>query len=116
MGQYHKVVNLTKKQYIHPHGIDNGLKLYEQVGFMKSSSTALFALLACSSGRGGGDFPDHPLIGTWAGCEIAVIGDYAGPEDMAVLGFDAEEIYSKLGDEYEDISKQVVALLTLIDK
>jgi len=29
MGQYHYLINLDKKQVIHPHQIGNGLKLHE---------------------------------------------------------------------------------------
>ena len=77
MGQYHILINLTKHEFIHPHQIGNGLKLLEQVGFDYSTSTALTMMLAATSGRGGGDFAIHPLIGSWAGDEIAFIGDYA---------------------------------------
>ena len=31
MGQYHYLINLDKKQVIHPHHIGNGLKLHEQI-------------------------------------------------------------------------------------
>ena len=71
MGQYHTVFNTTKKECINAHGIDNGMKLLEQVGFDKSTSTALWLLLANSNGRGGGDAYDHPMIGRWAGAVSA---------------------------------------------
>lgn len=83
MGQYHVLVNLDKRQFVHPHAMGCGLKLWEQVGFYASISTALWALLACSNGRGGGDFREHPLVGSWAGDRIAVVGDYAEPDDLA---------------------------------
>lgn len=53
MGQYHYLVNLTKREYVMPHEIGNGLKLTEQVGWPYSSSTVLVMLLAASNGRGG---------------------------------------------------------------
>jgi hypothetical protein len=83
MGQYHYIVNLTKKQFIHPHRIGSGLKLTEQIGWDASPSTALFLLVACSNGRGGGDVTHHPLVGHWAGDRIAIIGDYAQEGDIA---------------------------------
>ena len=65
--QYHFLINLDKKQVIHPHQIGNGLKLGEQIGWDYSTATVLVMLLAASSregGRGGGDFTaNHPLIG-----------------------------------------------------
>ena len=49
MGQCHYLINLDKKQFVHPHQIGNGLKLYEQVGWEYSTATALVMLLAASS-------------------------------------------------------------------
>ena len=91
MGQYHILVNLTKKEFVHPHQIGNGLKLHEQVGFDCSTATALVMLIAASSGRGGGDFSQHHLIGSWAGDKIAFIGDYAERSD--IKGYNAKLIY-----------------------
>jgi hypothetical protein len=107
VGQYHKLYNLDKKQYVHAHRIDNGLKLMEQCGFEKSTASALWLLLAASNGRGGGDARPHPLIGTWAGDRIAVIGDYAKTDD--VPGFDAAEI--RTSEDFTDISAQVKQML-----
>lgn len=107
MGQYHKVYNIDKKQYIHAHRIDNGLKLFEQVGFEKSTASAVFLLLANSNGRGGGDVPVHRLIGSWAGDRIVVQGDYAEEGDQSYLS--DEEISS-----YEDISDNVKKMLDVV--
>ena len=107
MGQYHYLVNLTKKQFVHPHHIGNGLKLREQVGWECSTSTALVMLLAASNGRGGGDFrSSSPLIGSWAGDSIAFIGDYAEEDDLK--GFDARVVYNQCeSGKFTDISAQV---------
>jgi hypothetical protein len=104
MGQYHIVYNITKREYIHAHRINNGLKLLEQVGWPKSTSTALFLLLANSNGRGGGDAQDHPVIGRWAGDRIVVQGDYAEIDDAAYLP--EEET-----DTFTDISEGVMQML-----
>jgi len=109
MGQYHQIYNLDKIERIHPHSIDNGLKLYEQVGHIRSTSTALFALLANSNGRGGGDFPTHPLIGSWAGDRILIQGDYAKPTDRGAMPEDVLESFT-------DISEQVAEMLDFIVK
>ena len=108
MGQYHKVYNLDKKEYIHAHGINNGLKLMEQIGWRRSTSTALFLMLANSNGRGGGDARPHEMIGRWAGDRVLVQGDYAAPGDPAYV--DEEEL-----DKFTDISKQVYSLLQTVD-
>lgn len=104
MGQYHKTCNVTKKQYIHPHHMNCGFKLMEQVGFEKSPADALFLLLANSNGRGGGDANKHPLIGSWAGDSIVVQGDYAEAGDP---GFIPEDDL----DSYIDITQKVVEML-----
>lgn len=108
MGQYHKLYNKDKKEFVYAHHIDNGLKLLEQVGFEKSTSTALFLLVANSNGRGGGDAKDHPMIGRWAGDRIVVQGDYAKPGDPAYIP--EEEL-----EAYTDISADVMDLLNKYD-
>jgi len=106
VGQYHYLVNLTKKQFVHPHQIGNGLKLHEQVGWPYSTSTVLVMLLAVSSGRGGGDFGEHRLVGSWAGDRIAFIGDYAEPDDLK--GVDAPTVYNQCeSGKFKNISAQV---------
>jgi hypothetical protein len=97
MGQDHYLVNLEKKQVIHPNQIGNGTKLQEQIGWRYSTATVLVMLLAASSkggGRGGGDFQAaHPLTGSWAGDRIAFVGDYAMEKDIP--GFDAPLLYQQ---------------------
>ncbi len=110
MGQYHYLINLDKKQVVHPHQIGNGPKLREQIGWTHSTATALVMLLAASSrdgGRGGGDFrAAHPLIGSWAGDRIAFVGDYAKPEDIPRL--DALLIYRQCNAAcYPDEKKEM---------
>jgi hypothetical protein len=112
MGQYHKIVNLDKKQFLHPHTFGDGLKLME---FGQSSSGTLLGLtvlLSCSNGRGGGDIrSDSDLVGLWVGDRIAIVGDYSEAGDLAPE-HDAENLYSRLNDEdFEDISDKVVAML-----
>lgn len=109
MGQYHKTYNIDKREFIHPHKIDNGLKMWEQIGFLRSTSTALFLLLANSNGRGGGDVPEHPMIGRWAGDRIVVQGDYVEPTDPAYIS--EEELES-----FTDISNQVDRLLQTLEE
>lgn len=115
MGQYHILVNIDRKEFVHGHRIDNGLKLMEQCGFEKSTASALWLLTACSNGRGGGDAKSHPMIGRWAGDRIAVIGDYCQSDD--IKGVDVEAVrkgcYAEDGEPatYTDISHDVKHLL-----
>jgi hypothetical protein len=95
MGQYHYVVNLDKREYLNPHDLGFGLKLWEQIPWEYSPMTVLGLLLAVSNGRGGGDFSyrygdnkdlsdqAEKFIGRWGGDRIAIIGDYAEPGDLA---------------------------------
>jgi hypothetical protein len=108
MGQYHKTYNITKREFIHPHRINNGLKLMEQIGGAKSTADALFLLLANSNGRGGGDARPHPTIGRWAGDQIVVQGDYADEKDPAFISEEEREGYT-------DISGMVADMLAGID-
>lgn len=83
MGQYYVVVNLDKRQFLHPHTFDNGLKLMEFGNSAQSTLLGLTVLLASGNGRGGGDFCTDgvppglaELVGSWAGDRIAIVGDY----------------------------------------
>ncbi|TXH15398.1 MAG: hypothetical protein E6R03_07265 [Hyphomicrobiaceae bacterium] len=111
MGQYHKVFNLTKREFLNPHKLGNGLKLLEWGG-PGGVPDALVVLLACSSGRGGGDYQsDSEMVGRWAGDQIAVIGDYS--EDGDIQGVDTKEIYSTAGEEggFRDITDELIPIL-----
>lgn len=113
MGQYFKIVNLDKKQFLHPHKFDDGLKLMEFGRSSDGTMAGLAILLADSNGRGGGDCrSESPWVGTWAGDRIVITGDYA---DEGKWGDGL--LYDKTVDdedgtaEYEDISEQVLRAL-----
>lgn len=96
MGQYFIIVNLDKKEYINPHGLGGGLKLWElSANRMPMASLAL--LLRKSSVGGGGDIHrDYKTAGIWAGDRIVVVGDY-----------DESKLYDVARKKYKDISTQV---------
>ncbi|CAG0952151.1 hypothetical protein PLCT2_00258 [Planctomycetaceae bacterium] len=84
MGQYYLIVNIDKKQFLHPHKLGDGLKLMEFASQGDGTMLALALLLADGCGRGGGDFhakkgsnPDVSMIGAWKGERIVIAGDYA---------------------------------------
>lgn len=102
MGQYHVLVNFDKKEIIHPHTLGQGLKLWEQMWGPPGVPFALHILLACSNGRGGGDFHvDSPLIGSWAGDRIAVVGDYAEDSDIKRWHIRAKAAYTNASEAHE---------------
>ena len=68
MGQYWKPVNLDKKEFIHPHRLASGLKLWELLANPPGVGAALIILTAAMPEvRGGGDLKPDPIIGRWAG-------------------------------------------------
>ena len=106
MGQYHIIINKTKKERLNAHALDNGHKLREQTGWDGSTSTILMCLLSNSNGRGGGDFRGEHVnehSGRWAGDAIVVQGDYAEEGDPAYIS-EAEL------ETYTDISAELVGL------
>lgn len=108
MGQYHKLVNLDKKEYVDPHSIGLGSKQYEQTGCEGSIADAMYLLVMTSPNRGGGDFPLTDVSGKWAGDRVVVLGDYTEDEDLPMFT-EASKIYGQLYDSgiWEDISNQV---------
>ena len=123
MGQYWKVVNLKKREFLFPHKQGCGLKLWEQLANHPGTGAALLILCAAMpEARGGGDFdlgenwhgpertiPPHNVtpgpmpenyeevaratIGRWAGDPIALVGDCAERGDLPAK-YKAEIIYS----------------------
>jgi hypothetical protein len=124
MGQYWFPVNLDKGEFISPHKLGAGLKLWEQLANSPGTGAALIILCAAMpEARGGGDldvetnwhgpertFPKHNMgpgpmpeaypaiakrtIGRWAGDRIALVGDYAEDSDLPPE-FEASKIYDK---------------------
>lgn len=67
MGQYWLVVNLDKKEFIDPHKLGAGLKLWDQLAAHPGTGAALIVLCAAMpEPRGGGDFD---LDKNWHGPE-----------------------------------------------
>lgn len=107
MGQYYVIVNLDKKQFLHPHKCGDGLKLLEFGCSANGTLTALAILLADGNNRGGGDLhSEHPIIGTWAGDRIVVAGDYA--DEGKFIDRSDCTLYRIASDEYQDISRQAL--------
>jgi len=112
MGQYYKIVNVKKREYINPHMFNEGLKLMEFGMSAGGSLTALAVLLSNGCGRGGGDLhSDNPIVGSWAGDPIVVAGDYG--DDGKFLPADKSDmnLYCVAEDEGTDISAKVLDAL-----
>jgi hypothetical protein len=114
VGQYHILVNIDKKEFVHPHNIGLGLKQYEQTGIEGSLSDAMYLLSMSSPEGGGGDFPKiEGVSGRWCGDRIVIVGDYTLAD--AIPGFsDSDSLYEIATRSYEDISEKIRNAFTAI--
>ena len=141
MGQYWLPVNLDKKEFVDPHKLGTGLKLWEQAAAYPGTGAALLILVAAMpEPRGGGDLDldknwhgvertasapgptPGPMpeayqaiakrtIGRWAGDRIALVGDYAEDSDLAPEHH-AKSIYDRCrAGEYADVTSDVARVI-----
>ena len=110
MGQYYRIVNVKKKQYITPHTFGDGAKLMEFSMSANGVLAGLVILLADGNGRGGGDLnSENPIVGSWAGDNIVIAGDYA--DNGKWIKDPDTNLYSVANNEGEDISIKVLDAL-----
>jgi len=117
MGQYWLLVDLDKHEFVHPHKLGVGLKLWEQAASGYGTGTAMLVLCAAMPEHRGDLDNSHPVskatIGRWAGDRVTLIGDYSEDTDLAPE-HKASEIWGKCqeGENHEppewlDISEDV---------
>ena len=115
MGQYHKLINITKKEYIVGHDIGINLKHYEQIGFEGSMADVLYCLMIAQGNdyRGGGDVSGHKAIGRWAGDQVAIVGDYYTEEGD---NYKYKNLYHIVESDrhYKNISPSIRSMLRVI--
>lgn len=110
MGQYYKIVNIKKKEYITPHIFGDGAKLMEFSMSANGVLAGLAILLADGNGRGGGDLNSQSdIVGSWAGDNIVIAGDYA--DEGKFVKEPNQNLYRVASDEGEDISLKVLDAL-----
>lgn len=121
MGQYWMPVNIDKREFIDPHRLGTGLKLWEQLANHPGTGAALIVLQAAMPGvRGGGDLDKdrddvcRRTIGRWAGDRVVLVGDYREAGDVPGWDADPAEMYPTEEDddgnplsEWTDISDDV---------
>ena len=124
MGQYNKLINITKKEYVVGYDIGILAKHYEQIGFEGSMADVLYCLMIAQGDdrRGGGDVSGHRLIGHWAGDQVAIVGDYYDqdtdkPEYKGL--YDIVEYHNlyeegKADKDYKNISTAIRSMLRAV--
>lgn len=126
MGQYWIPISISKREYVSPHKLGCGLKLWEQLANHPGTGAALIILCAAmQEQRGGGDLNlgdeegfvgdlkkaagqsyaeiAKRTIGRWAGDRIALVGDYAVRGDLKPKD-DADLIYHLCSSDEERLS------------
>lgn len=87
MGQYYRLVNLTKKEFIDPQHLDEHGGRADELLQRGSVISQVLTLLVTShpEKRGYGDLvmsgPLKEVLGRWVGDELIIIGDYAQDKD-----------------------------------
>jgi len=110
MGQYYKIVNIKKKQYISPYTFGDGSKLMEFSMSANGVLAGLAILLADGNGKGGGDLnSNNPIVGSWSGDNIVIAGDYA--DDGKWVKETDRNLYAVASEQGEDISIKVLDAL-----
>jgi len=112
MGEYFKILNTTKKQYIDPSQFGNN---DEFSGLFEGVHAAALRYLL----YGGSIEFENPLVGSWANDSIILAGDEAKPDLHGIKTSTPEYPNRNLNDiatgEYQDISLQVIELLCADD-
>lgn len=99
MGQYWKAVNLDKRQFISPWALGSGAKLWEQLANPGPGQALIILLAAMPQPRGGGDLKADPVIGSWAGDRVVLVGDYAEDDDLPSSPIPFSEIYGLTNED-----------------
>jgi hypothetical protein len=121
MGQYFKIVNTSKKQFIDINELGENCKLgYVGHGL---NGIALGRLLASAGNDWGKDFykmfgnpkSDKVYMGAWAGDKIVIAGDYDIADTNGIKSSSLENtrrnLYDMADEEYENITDQIIKWL-----
>jgi len=101
MGQYFRLINYTKKEYLDPWRLDGGAKLWEWCA--NNQCRLLPFLLRQSSEGGGGDIQkDYRTAGRWANDRIALVGDYDHSGDWQRAAQEFTEISQLVCPDFND--------------
>ena len=111
MGQYWKAVNLDKRQFISPWSLGSGAKLWEQLANPGPGQALIILLAAMPTPRGGGDLKADPVIGSWAGDRVVLVGDYAKDDDFPTSPIPFSEVYDLTNEDRSPRSSRCTDIL-----
>jgi hypothetical protein len=110
LGEYFKIVNPAKKQYID--ALSFGEVVKRRGVFRGNHGPALGCLVCRGAGKG-------ELFGSWAGDEVFLAGDEHPPNECGISTATSERPDRNLNqmarDEYEDISYKAIVMLCEFD-
>jgi len=104
--QFHLIVNPKRKEYLAPEAFGDGRTLLEFTRGPSFILTALAWLIAEDNGRGEGDAPSHPLVGSWARDSVVIVGDYGDEAG------DGRGLYALARECFTNISQPAIAMLS----
>jgi hypothetical protein len=110
MGEYFKIVNPQKQQYIDALRFGEGIK---RGGILRGNHGLAVSCLVCRVA----DFGD--LFGSWAGDNLFVAGDESPPNEWGIATSTPDRpdrnLNQMASDEYEDISCKAIVMLCKFD-
>ena len=111
MGQYFKIVNPGKKQYIDASDFGENVK---QSGILCGLHGLAVGQLICSENG------QHPMFGSWAGDPLIAAGDYGIADQYGIATGSPENtlrnLYFMAEEEFENISHKAMAALCEYDE
>jgi hypothetical protein len=101
MGQYFRLINYDKKEYIDPWRLGGLAKLWEWCA--NNQCRIIPFLLRQSNEGGGGDIhKDYDTAGHWAGDRISLVGDYDESKDFDRAEREFTDISDEVRGDYND--------------
>ncbi len=129
MGQYYHIVNLSRREFLNPHRLGDGLKLMEFASSSYGTMSALAMLIGSPVSMSFRDSENHnaaykslwaSFVGRWEGQRIVVAGDYANngsflsrraKANLKKQGAEIPTLYSFACEHFRDISREMLPIM-----
>lgn len=105
------IINFDSLEYLRPQAFGEHGDLASVMGSHDGILFALAALLADGNGRGGGDLDEAAVIGTWAGCRIALVDDQVLDAALSIPGQEHVPLQQQALEHGTDVSASLVKAL-----